>query len=115
VKLVAAALLISATAAADVTVPERVPILIGQTAPIALAITEQGRTIEGTIVDVAPVAGVTLKKRRFGPGAAFEIPVHGDATGEHVIAIRVRYWACRAHACWPVDVKVKTIAVVSDM
>ncbi|HEY4244573.1 MAG TPA: hypothetical protein VGM88_32390 [Kofleriaceae bacterium] len=105
--------MLAVVASVAVSVPERVTVPATQTASIALVISDD-RSIEGTIVDVTPEAGVSVKKRRLGPGATFEIAVRGEAAGEHAVAIRVRYWACRAHACWPVDVRVKTIVVVTD-
>jgi hypothetical protein len=102
--------ILAVIASVAVSVPERVMVAVGATAPITIAIADK-RSIEGMIVDVVPEAGVTVKKQRL---ATLEVPVRGDAAGEHAVAIRVRYWACRAHACWPVDVKLKTIVVVTD-
>ena len=55
------------------------------------------------IVDLAPDAGVTVKKRRLGRADAvdpeadaprFAIAVRGDAPGDYAVQLHVRFWLC---------------------
>jgi hypothetical protein len=120
-------LLLSSSASAapgwEVRVPERVEVAAGQAGPVAVAIAvDRGLTVSKdapVIIDLAPEAGASLKKRRLGradavdPGAdapRFVVNVKGDAAGEHALVIRVRFWLCAARTCRPIDV-VKTAVV----
>jgi hypothetical protein len=115
-------LLASATAHAapswEVRVPERVEIAPGAVAtlPIAIAV-DRGLTVSKDapiIIDLAPDAGATIKRRRLGRGEAvdpgadaprFTVPVKAEGLGDHAIGIRVRFWLCAAKTCRPIDVK----------
>lgn len=109
----------------DLRVAERVELTVGASAalPIAIAV-DRGLTVSkdaAVIVDLAPEAGVTLKKRRLGRGDAvdpeadaprFVVGVRGDAAGEHLVRLHVRFWLCGTRSCRPIDVRrVATIAV----
>jgi hypothetical protein len=73
------------------------------------------------IVDLAPEAGVTVKKRRLGRGDAvdpeadaprFAVGLRGDAPGDHVVRLHIRFWLCGTRSCRPIDVRrIATIAV----
>ena len=107
--------------------PERVEVAQGAVAtlPIAIAV-DRGLTVSKdapVIIDVAPEAGVTVRRRRLGRGEAvdpgadaprFTVSVKADAGGEHAVAIRVRFWLCAAKTCRPIDVKkVAQVAVTA--
>jgi hypothetical protein len=108
-----------------VRVPERVEVAVGATGQLALAIAvDRGLVVSRdapVIIDLAPEAGASLKKRRIGRGDAvdpgadaprFVVNVKGDAAGEHGLRIRVRFWLCAARTCRPIDVvKTATVAV----
>lgn len=96
----------------------------GATLSLAIAV-DRGLSISKdalVIVDLAPAAGVAIKKRRLGRADAvdpeadaprFAIPVRGDAPGEHALAVRVRFWLCAKWTCRPVDVTRTVTAVVA--
>lgn len=126
------ALLVASPAAAqrepgwDVRVAERVELAGGATGPLSVAIAvDRGLTVSRdapVIVDVAPDAGVTAKKRRLGRGDAvdpdadaprFAVALRGDAAGEHKVAVRVRFWLCGGASCKPIDVRRSAVAAVS--
>ncbi len=107
--------------------PERVEVAQGAVAtlPIAIAL-DRGLTVSKdapVIIDLAPEAGATVKRKRLGRGEAvdpgadaprFTVPVKGEAAGDHAIAIRVRFWLCAAKTCRPIDVKkVAQVAVTA--
>jgi len=109
----------------DLRVAERVELAVGASAalPIAIAV-DRGLTVSkdaAVIVDLAPEAGVTVKKRRLGRGDAvdpeadaprFAVNVRGDAAGDHLVRLHVRFWLCGTRSCRPIDVRrVATIAV----
>jgi hypothetical protein len=131
----AVALLVCAPAAAqrdpgwDVRVTERVEVAVGASAPLSIAIAvDRGLTVSkdaAVIIDVSPDAGVAVRKQRLGRGDAvdpdadaprFVVPVRGDAPGDHVVRLRLRFWLCGARACRPIDVRrTATIAVVAQI
>jgi hypothetical protein len=109
----------------DVRVAERVELAVGATAPLTIAIAvDRGLTVSkdaAVIVDLAPEAGVTVKKRRLGRGDAvdpeadaprFAVGLRGDAPGDHVVRLHIRFWLCGTRSCRPIDVRrIATIAV----
>jgi len=109
----------------DVRVAERVELAAGATGPLAIAIAvDRGLTVSkdaAVIVDLAPEAGVTVKKRRLGRGDAvdpeadaprFAVAVKADAPGEHKVQLHVRFWLCGTRSCRPIDVRrTATVAV----
>ena len=131
---VLAALVLGGPAAAqrdqgyDVRVAERVELAPGQVAPLTVTIAvDRGLTVSRdapVILDVAPDARVTVKKRRLGRGDAvdpdadaprFAVPVRGDAVGEYAVRIHLRFWLCRTRACRPVEVRrTATVAIAGE-
>ena len=110
----------------DVRVADRVEVAAGQTAPLTIALAvDRGLTVSrdaGVIIDLAPDAGVAIKKRRLGRGDAvdpeadaprFAAQVRGEAPGEHAVQLRVRFWLCRTKTCRPIDVRRSATVVVS--
>jgi hypothetical protein len=109
----------------EVRVAERVELAVGATAALTIAIAvDRGLTVSkdaAVIIDLAPEPGVTVKKRRLGRGDAvdpeadaprFAVGLRGDAPGEHVVRLHVRFWLCGTRSCRPVDVqRAATIAV----
>jgi hypothetical protein len=109
----------------DLRVAERVEVAAGQAAPLTIALAvDRGLTVSrdaAVIIDLAPEAGVTVKKKRLGRGDAvdpeadaprFAVNVRGDTPGDHVVRLRVRFWLCGTRSCRPIDVRrVTTIAV----
>ncbi len=109
----------------DVRVTERVEVATGQTAPLAIALAvDRGLTVSkdaAVIIDLAPDAGLTVKKQRLGRGDAvdpeadaprFAVGVRGDAPGDHVVRLHVRFWLCGTRTCRPIDTRrVATVAV----
>lgn len=128
-----AAALVCAPAAAqrepgwDLRVAERVEVGAGATAQLTIALAvDRGLTVSkdaAVIIDLAPEAGVSVKKKRLGRGDAvdpeadaprFAVNVRGDAPGEHVVRLRVRFWLCGTRSCRPIDVRrTATVAVSS--
>ena len=112
----------------DVRVAERVELAPGQVAPLTVTIAvDRGLTVSRdapVILDVAPDAGVMVKKRRLGRGDAvdpeadaprFAVPVRGDAAGEHAVRIHLRFWLCRTRACRPIEVRrTATVAIAGQ-
>jgi hypothetical protein len=111
----------------DVRVAERVDVAAGATAPLSIAIAvDRGLTVSkdaAVILDLAPDAGVSVKKRRLGRGDAvdpdadaprFVVPVHGDAPGDHPVRLRLRFWLCGARACRPIDVRRTATVSVAE-
>jgi hypothetical protein len=109
----------------EVRVAERVELAVGATAalPIALAV-DRGLTVSrdaDVIVDLDVEPGCAVKKKRLGRGDAvdpeadaprFAVSVRGDAPGDHVVRVRVRFWLCGDKTCRPIDVRrVATIVV----
>jgi len=109
----------------DVRVPDRVEVAPGGNValPIAIAV-DRGLSVSKdapVIVDLAPDAGVTIKKRRLGRADAvdpdadaprFSVAVRADAPGDHAVKIRLRLWLCGGKVCRPLDVRRQaTIAV----
>lgn len=116
-----------ATARADtgweVRIPDKLEIAAGATAtlPIAIAV-DRGLTISrdaGLIVDLAPEAGVIIKRRRLARTEAvdpeadaprFAVPLRAETAGAHVVTVRVRFWLCGGRVCRPIDQK-RSVAV----
>jgi hypothetical protein len=109
----------------DVRVAERVEVATGQAAPLTVAIAvDRGLTVSkdaDVILDLDPDPGVTVRKKRLGRGDAvdpeadaprFAIAVRGDASGDHLVRLHVRFWLCGGKTCRPIDVRrVATVAV----
>jgi hypothetical protein len=110
----------------EVRVPERLEVKAGATVqlPIAIAV-DRGLTVSKdgpVIVDLAPDAAVSVKKRRLGraeavdPGAdapRFAVVVRGEAAGEAVVKLRIRFWICGGKACKPLDLRRQTVVAVT--
>jgi len=111
----------------DVRVAERVELAVGASAPLTLAIAvDRGLTVSkdaAVIIDVAPDAGVVVKKRRLGRNDAvdpeadaprFAPVLRGETPGDHLVKLRVRFWLCGTRSCRPIDVRrVTTVAVTA--
>jgi hypothetical protein len=110
----------------EVRVSERVDIAAGATAPLTIAIAvDRGLTVSrdaAVILDLAPDAGITVKKHRLGRGDAvdpdadaprFAVPVRADAPGEHTVRLHLRFWLCRTRTCRPIDVRRSATIAVS--
>ena len=115
-------LLLAAPAAAapgwELRVPDRIEVAQGasEVLPIAIAV-DRGLTVSRdapVIIDLAPEAGASVRRRRLGrpeavdPGAdapRFTVAIKGESAGDHAIAIRVRFWLCAAKTCRPIDVR----------
>lgn len=108
----------------DVRIAERVDVAAGQTASLTVTIAvDRGLSVSRdapVILDLVPGPGVVIKKRRLGRGDAvdpeadaprFAVPVRGEAAGEHVVPVHLRFWLCRTRICRPIDVR-RTAAVV---
>jgi len=109
----------------DLRVAERVEVAAGATAQLTIALAvDRGLAVSkdaAVIIDLAPDPGISVKKRRLGRGDAvdpeadaprFAVNVRGDAPGEHVLRLRVRFWLCGARSCRPIDVRrTATVAV----
>lgn len=112
----------------DVRVSEHVDVAVGATAPLSIAVAvDRGLTVSrdaAVIVDLAPDAGITVKKRRLGRGDAvdpeadaprFAVPVRGDAPGDHAVRLHIRFWVCGTRSCRPIDVRrAATISVAAE-
>jgi hypothetical protein len=110
----------------ELKIPERVELAAGVsgTLPIAIVI-DRGLTISkdaALILDLAPDAGVTIKKRRLGRGDAidpdadsprFAIALHAAAAGDYAIKTHLRFWLCNAKTCRPIDVRRSVAVAVS--
>jgi hypothetical protein len=110
----------------DVRVAERVDVAPGQSAPLSIAIAvDRGLTVSrdaAVILDLAPDAGASVKKRRLGRGDAvdpgadaprFVVPVRGEAPGDHPVRLHLRFWLCGARSCRPIDVRRTAIVSVA--
>ncbi len=110
----------------DVRVADRVEVAAGATVPLTIALAvDRGLTVSkdaAVIVDLAPDPGIFVKKKRLGRGDAvdpeadaprFAINVRGDAPGDHVVRIRVRFWLCSTRTCRPIDVRRTATVVVA--
>lgn len=109
----------------DVRVAERVEIAAGQVAPLTIALAvDRGYTVSKdaqVIIDLAPDAGLSVRKKRLGRGDAvdpeadaprFAVNVRADAPGDHAMRIHVRFWLCGTRTCWPIDARrTATVAV----
>lgn len=107
----------------EVRIPDKLDLpAAGGTLPISIAV-DRGLSISkdaGLYLDLAPPAGVTIKRRRWQRRDAvdpeadeprFAVPVKADQVApDAVISIHVRFWVCGAKVCRPVDVK-RTVAV----
>jgi hypothetical protein len=111
----------------DLRVSERVEVVPGASAPLTIALAvDRGLTVSrdaAVIIDLAPDAGIAVKKKRLGRSDAvdpeadaprFAVPVRADAPGDHVMRLRVRFWLCGTRSCRPIDVRrAATIAVAA--
>jgi hypothetical protein len=109
----------------EVRIPDRIELAAGATGtlPIAIAV-DRGLAISkdaALIIDLAPDAGVSIKKHRLGRGDAadpeadaprFVVPVKADTAGDHAVKLHIRFWLCGAKVCRPIDVRRSvTVAV----
>jgi hypothetical protein len=98
-------------------VPEHLDFAVGDgSLPITIAI-ERGQTISkdaGLTLDIAPDAGVVVKRRRLARTDAiypdedsprFAIPVRGDAPGDFTLKLHLRFWLCGTKVCRPIDAR----------
>jgi hypothetical protein len=111
----------------DLRVSERVEVAVGASAPLTIALAvDRGLTVSkdaAVILDLAPEAGIAVKKKRLGRSDAvdpeadaprFAIPVRADAPGDHVMRLRVRFWLCGTRSCRPIDVRrTATVSVTA--
>ncbi|HEX3760269.1 MAG TPA: hypothetical protein VHW23_16245 [Kofleriaceae bacterium] len=109
----------------DVRVSERVEVAVGATGSLTVSLAvDRGLAVSrdaAVILDLAPEAGASVKKRRLGRGDAvdpdadaprFVVPVRADAPGDHAVRLHLRFWLCGARACRPIDVRrTATVAV----
>ncbi len=110
----------------DLRVPERIELAVGATAPLPIALAvDRGLTVSkdaDVIIDLAPDAGLGVKKRRLGRGDAvdpeadaprFSVALRGVAPGEHRVRLHVRFWLCGTRSCRPVEVRRTATITVS--
>ncbi len=109
----------------EVRVPERVEVVLGEPAALAIAIAvDRGLTVSRdapVIVDLAG-AGLGLKKTRLGradavdPGAdapRFAVALRPTAAGDFAVRVRIRLWLCGGRTCRPLDVRREAKVVVA--
>lgn len=130
-KALAAAVVLFAGAAAaaqpgpgwELRIPERVELTAGTsgTLPIALAV-DRGLSISkdaGIVIDLAPEAAVSVKKRRLGRNDAvdpdadaprFAVALHADRAGDFTLKVKLRFWVCGSKVCRPVEAR-RTVAI----
>jgi hypothetical protein len=109
----------------DLKLPERIEVATGATGVLTVALAvDRGLTVSkdaAVIIDLALDAGASVKKKRLGRSDAvdpdadaprFAINVRGDAPGDHVVRLHVRFWLCGSRSCRPVDARrTATVAV----
>lgn len=118
----------TATASAEsweIKIPERVEMTTtaGGTLPISIVL-DRGMSLSkdaSIVIDLAPEAGVSVKRRRLGRTDAvdpeadaprFAVPLRAESAGDFAMKIRLRFWACGQKVCKPVDARrTATIAV----
>lgn len=102
----------------ELRIPERVELVAGAsgTLPIALAL-DRGLSISKNaqlIVDLAPDAAITVKRRRLGRADAvdpdadaprFAIALRADTPGDFGVRVRLRFWLCGNRVCRPVEAR----------
>jgi hypothetical protein len=112
----------------DVRVAERVDVAAGAAAQLTVSLAvDRGLSVSRdaeVIVDLDAGAGLGLKKKRLGRRDAvdpdadaprFAIPLRGDAPGDHLVRLRLRFWLCGARSCRPVDVRRVVTVVVAPV
>jgi hypothetical protein len=113
----------------DIRVPERVEVAAGGSATVTIAIAvDRGLVVSkdaSIIIDLAPEAPLTVKRKRLGRNDAvdpeadaprFAVAVRAtspDATGERALEIRIRLWVCGGKVCKPLDEKRRVTVVVT--
>jgi hypothetical protein len=103
-------------------VPEHLDFAVGDgSLPITIAI-ERGQTVSkdaGLTLDIAPDAGVVVKRRRLARTDAidpdedsprFAIPVRGNAPGDFTLKLHLRFWLCGTKVCRPIDAR-RTVTI----
>ena len=103
-------------------VPEHLDFAVGDgSLPITIQI-ERGQSISkdaGLTLDIAPDAGVVVKRRRLARTDAidpdedsprFAIPVRGDAPGDFTVKLHLRFWLCGTKVCRPIDAR-RTVTI----
>ncbi len=107
----------------ELKVPEKLELAAGTsgTLPIQLVI-DRGLTISkdaALVLDLAPDAGLAVKRRRLGRGDAvdpdadaprFAIAVHAAAPGDYTMKLHLRFWLCAKQTCKPIDAR-RSVAV----
>ena len=99
-------------------IPERVDIVAGAGGTLSVAIAvDRGLTVSrdaAIIIDLAPGAGIAIKKRRLGrPDAVdpdadaphFNVALRAETAGDFVLHVRVRAWVCGQKVCRPFDAR----------
>ncbi len=102
----------------ELHVPERIELAPGGTGTLSISIAvDRGQTISkdgGIVLDLAPEAGVSVKRRRLGrPDAVdpdadaprFAIPLRAEASGDFTIKLHARFWLCGTKMCHPIDAR----------
>ncbi len=111
----------------EVRLPDKLEIAVGATGtlPIAIAV-DRGLTISrdaGVIVDLAPEAGVVIKRWRLARTEAvdpeadaprFAVPLRAETAGTHAVTVRVRFWLCGGRACRPIDEKRSVVVTAAS-
>jgi len=109
----------------EVRVPDRLEVELGGTVkvPISIAV-DRGLSVSKDgplLIDISADRGLHIRKRRLlradavDPGAdvpRFEIPVRGDAAGDHPVRVRIRLWLCGGKVCRPLDLTRQTAITV---
>jgi hypothetical protein len=107
----------------ELKVAERLELVAGTsgTLPLALAV-DRGLVVSKdapVILDLAPDAALSVKKKRLGRSDAvdpdadaprFQIAVHADTAGDYAMKLRVRFWLCGGKVCRPIDAR-RTVTV----
>jgi hypothetical protein len=107
----------------ELKVPEKIELVAGAsgTLPVAVVI-DRGLTISkdaALVLDLAPDAGVTVRRKRLGRGDAvdpdadaprFAIPLHAAAPGDYALKLHLRFWLCAKQTCRPIDAR-RSVAV----
>jgi hypothetical protein len=112
----------------EIRVPDRVELSAGgaATVPIAIAV-DRGLVVSRDapiLIDLAPDATLSVKKKRLGrPDAVdpeadaprFAVTVRAPDPGSATLTIRLRLWVCGGKVCKPLDElrKVTVVAVAS--
>ena len=107
----------------ELKVPDKLELVAGASGTLAIAIViDRGMTISkdaALVLDLAPDAGLAVKRRRLGRGDAvdpdadaprFAIAVHAAASGDYTMKLHLRFWLCAKQTCKPIDAR-RSVAV----